>query len=192
MALPTPSKPALEAPKPQPKPRTHKTPKPAVPKEPLATTAFGLRFGPPVALPEEPKAKRERPVKEKVKAGPERSRRIDPQLVSKAPRVARSVSGAGERSIADRAEREVRRGARPSIHRWRDRLRTASRPAGACGADRGLGRMPQVGRFIPGTCSPPAHSRRTSAARGFRPRSACSPLAPSRPSFACCASAHPR
>ncbi len=43
-----------------------------------------MRFGPPPALPEEPKAKRERPVNEKVKASPECSRRIDPQLVSKA------------------------------------------------------------------------------------------------------------
>ncbi len=111
--LPTTSKPALEAPQPQPKsqPRTRKTPKPTAPKGPLPTTAFGLRFGPPPALPEEPQAKRERPVKEKVKACPERSRRIDPQLVSKARELRdRYLEQVNERSlIAPRGKYDVAR-----------------------------------------------------------------------------------
>ena len=51
-------------------------PKPTKPKGPLTTAAFSLRFGPPPPSADEPKAKVERPKKEKVK--------IDAQLIAKA------------------------------------------------------------------------------------------------------------
>jgi hypothetical protein len=65
-------RPALEGPK----SKTPRKAKSAVQKGPPTTAAFSLRFGPPPAPPREPKAKRERTKKDKVK--------IDPALVSKA------------------------------------------------------------------------------------------------------------
>jgi hypothetical protein len=78
IALPQREKPAIEGPKEKPRPK----PK-AAPSKVQTTAAFGLRFAAPSPA-RAPKPKRERGEKPKEKACPERSRRIDPQLIAKA------------------------------------------------------------------------------------------------------------